>query len=73
MYRRKNTYKGDPYWTTAKFTSKCCRCGESIHKGDNIFYYPKGKKVYCDRPDCGEREYAAFESAAQDEYFYNNY
>ena len=27
-------YKGDPYWLTARFTSRCNRCQEVIVKGE---------------------------------------
>ena len=62
-------YKGDPYWTSARFNSTC-PCGDKIEKGESIFYYPKGKKAYC--AECGESESARFEGAALDEYLYNS-
>ena len=64
-------YKGDPYWTRARFPSVCCRCGRQIKTGEEIFYYPKGKAVYCNAPACGISESASFEAVAEDEYFYN--
>ena len=66
-------YSGDPYWTTARFTSKCRNCGRVITKGERIFYYPKGKEVFCDLEGCGHQESRSFEAAAQDEWNYNNY
>jgi len=65
-------YSGDPYWTTARFTSKCRKCGKVIMKGERIFYYPKGKYVFCDSDGCGHAESRSFEAAAQDEWNYNN-
>ena len=64
-------YRGDPYWTTAKFSSRCRNCGKQISKGDNIFYYPKGKSVYCDSEGCGGQESRSFEAAVFDESVYH--
>ena len=64
-------YSGDPYWTSARFTSCCSRCGRSISKGEKIFYYPKTKDVFCSDGRCGESESKSFEAAAQDEWNYN--
>ena len=64
-------YKGDPYWTKARFNSRCCKCGESIKKGNDIFYYPRGKHVFCDKANCGQAESNSFESIAFDEAMYN--
>ncbi len=66
-----SSYKGDPMWITARFNSQCDSCGETVHKGDRAFYYPRGKKVYGSRCDCGERNNADFVAAVQDEDFYN--
>ena len=65
-----NHYQGDPYWTTAKFPSTCHGCKETIERHARIFYYPKGKHVFCAR--CGQGEYERFRSIAEDEYAYNN-
>jgi len=64
-------YSGDPYFTTAKFTSTCTRCKEQISRGERIFYFPRTKDVYCAGDGCGGAESRSFEAAAQDEYFYN--
>ena len=64
-------YKGDPYWTRARFVSTCRHCGRTIRTGEEIFYYPKGKQVYCDAPACGKAASADFLAAAQDEDVYN--
>lgn len=61
-----NYFKGDPYWTTARFTSTCRGCKCTIKKGERIFYYPKGKVVYC--KNCGQDEYEQFKEAAEAEY-----
>ncbi len=36
-------YKSDPKIITAKFTSECCQCGQSIQKGNTIIYFPNDK------------------------------
>lgn len=62
---------GDPYWLKARFKSKCCRCGKEIKKGEEIFYFPKGKAVYCDSDSCGEKESNVFQASVEDERNYN--
>lgn len=59
-------YASDPRWITARFNSDC-PCGQPIHKGEKIFYYPKGRKALCEK--CGEKASAEFNSAAMDESF----
>lgn len=49
MYRR-NYYKDDPRWITARYPGKCY-CGKDIKPGDSVMYYQRGKSVACD--DCG--------------------
>ena len=63
------TYARDPYWTTARFNSKCT-CGQEIKKGDRIFYYPATKTALC--PKCSEKAANEFACAVQDEDFYNS-
>jgi hypothetical protein len=70
MYRVKNFYKGDPHWTTAKFPGRCTRCGKKINRGDRIFYYPRGKVVYCDAPGCGGSAERDFLTMAEAEDYY---
>jgi len=60
-------YSGDPYWTTARFQSSCRHCGRTIKKGEDIFYYPKQKAVYCQDAGCGQSESDRFTAEAQDE------
>jgi len=62
-------YQGDPYWTEAHYFSTCSRCGRHIRAGEQIFYYPKGRRVYCDAPGCGVACSAEFTAAAEDEAF----
>jgi len=65
----KSHYGGDPFWMTSKYSGKCRKCSSPINKGDNIFYYPKGKTVYCEK--CGQGESAKFDSMVEDEDFMN--
>ena len=61
-------YTGDPYWTTARFQSRC-KCGDTIKKGVPIFYYPNGRHalfVLCAK--CGEAASREFAAMAEDEY-----
>jgi len=62
-------YSGDPYWTKERFGGKRCkRCGKEISRGESIFYYPKGKAIYCNGL-CGKAASAEFDCAAEDEAF----
>lgn len=63
------TYKNDPRMLTAKFTSACFKCGCSIKKGTQIYFWPSDRKVYCLK--CGEVPYSQFRSSAADEDAYN--
>ena len=67
------TYNNDPYWTKARFKSKCHKCGKVINKGQDIFYYPNSKTVLCDADDCGQAASREFAAMAADEDFYNRY
>ena len=60
-------YSNDPRWITAKFTSKCSKCGQSIQTGESIFYYPLGKKVLCKGDDCSGQASREFDACAFDE------
>ena len=59
-------YYDDPRWIPTRYESHCCKCGRLIRKGDQIFYYPKGRKVYC-ADACGTDAYQDFLTHAQDE------
>lgn len=62
-------YGGDPYWTVARYGNgwACARCGATIKQGARVFYYPNGRKVLCEREDCGQQASADFHAAASDE------
>lgn len=69
MYRR-TTYSRDPRWLTVKFACKCAKCGAAIKRGDEAFYYPSTKDMYCQDDKCGGAASRDFESAAWDEAVY---
>lgn len=58
------SYKGDPYWTTARYAGKCTKCGTHVKRGDRIFYYPRCRSVYCAGP-CGQAASAEFEEVTR--------
>ena len=64
------SYRKDPYWTTARFVSKCRTCGRAIRKGERIYYYPAGRVVLCDNDNCGGQGERDFQAAAFDESMY---
>lgn len=66
-----SSYAGDPYWTRARFKGECCKCHGVVRKGDPIYYYPKGKRVYCDGASCGKAANQDFISMRDDEDMYN--
>ena len=49
MYRR-NYYKNDPRWITARYPGRC-HCGKEIKPGDRAMYYPRDQAIACD--ECG--------------------
>lgn len=59
-------YANDPRWTIARFQSTCHKCRAKIPKGNQIYYYPIGRKVLCANA-CGTDAYQDFLAHAQDE------
>ncbi|MCP4651543.1 MAG: hypothetical protein GY853_15885 [PVC group bacterium] len=57
----------DPRWLNARFKSCCKDCNSIINKGDRIFYYPKGKHVYCEF--CGKIHFNDFQNCVEMEAF----
>lgn len=53
--RRTKRRQTDPYWTTARYKSKCRGCGAEIQKGDRFFYYPAQQQAYCAGDNCGKK------------------
>ena len=66
----RNYYRDDPHWIRARFRSQCAQCGSTVNKGDELWYYPKSKRAYCQ--ECGSGMSAAFEAEAADEYAYSH-
>lgn len=66
-------YSRDPYWTNARFDSKCTRCDAPIRKGQPIFYYPSTRSVYGKACGCGDFNSHDFQSACFDEDVFNSY
>ncbi len=64
-------YSLDPKWLTARFASKCAKCNALISKGDEIFYYPNGKRAYGSKCGCADDASGDFEAAAFDESVYS--
>ena len=62
-------YGRDPYWLTAKYRATCAHCHGDIKPGEQAFYFPNVKKLFCDMPKCGKKESSQFESAMQDDAF----
>ena len=61
-------YKNDPRVITARF-GKCAKCDKNV-QGSQVYYWPKGKEVYC--MDCGKSDYRYFLQCKQDEELYNS-
>jgi hypothetical protein len=65
-------YSGDPRWITVRYGgAACAKCGDPLKKGDDAFYYPRGKSMFgkaCGHDIAASRD---FESARADEDFYN--
>ena len=62
-------YANDPRWITARFPSTCKKCGCSIKKDAEVFYYPKNKEAFCE--SCGKPMSDEFNACSQDEAVYN--
>lgn len=64
-------YSKDPFWMTARFSSPCGNpdCHYQIRKGENIFYFPLGKKAYCQH--CGNARERQFQAEIFDESVYS--
>ena len=66
-------YNGDPRWISAKFDSACRGCGLPIRRGDDVFYYPRGKHAFGSECGCAEQHSGDFNSMRADEDTYNSY
>jgi len=63
------SYAMDPRQITAKFPSTCHTCGKKINKGDQIIYWPNGKKA--GHLKCDEADYRQSLASFEDEDRYN--
>jgi len=43
-----------PYFTTARFASKCPQTGRAIRKGDRIAYFPDSRTAYAEQSPAGD-------------------
>jgi hypothetical protein len=64
---RKRLRNRDPYWLTCRRSGKCARCKDTIEKGDEAFYYPSSRALYCDEAMCGQDESMAWLSFKGDD------
>jgi hypothetical protein len=62
-------YSGDPHWITAKYPSTCAKCNRQIQQGEEVFYYPNGKQIYCNQEGCGQEASRDFDATSFDEDF----
>ena len=46
MKRRRRHGNTDPFWLTARYPGRCA-CGREIKPGQQIFWYPNGRKAIC--------------------------
>jgi len=68
--RYASSYAGDPRWITAKFAGIDAK-GTPFRKGEQVFYFPSGKRIYAGA--AGEEASRRFESERADEDVYNGY
>ena len=66
----RSQYAQDPHWITARFPGTDAK-GTPFHKGDRVFYFPNGKRIYAGQ--AGIEAFARFESERADEDVYNGY
>ena len=61
--------KLDPRWITTRYAGPCSKCGATIPKGSQAFYYPNGRKIY-GSSCCGWAQFndADFAAARFDEF-----
>ena len=58
-------YSRDPYWMTTRYAGECAGCDKKIPKGARAYYYPNGRRIFCE--GCGNAKSAEFESQRWDE------
>lgn len=64
------SYSRDPRWIRTKYPAKCASCKGDIRRGENAYYYPSTRSLYCSKDTCGGQCHRDFEAAAFDEAAY---
>lgn len=60
--------KDDPRWIKTKYgPCFCTHCKVRIEKGDEAFYFPIGRFLFCKTETCGLQKERDFTAALQDE------
>lgn len=59
----------DPKKIKTRFKSSCNKCGVSLLKGVDAYYFPIGRHIYC--IPCGHPSYQSFLESVADEEIYN--
>ena len=62
-------FSNDPRQTTTKFKCLCTKCRKVLPKGEDIYFFPSDKSVYC--LPCGVGYYNYFLETLQDEETFN--
>lgn len=64
-------YRGDPHWITVRYRGKCAKqeCPAEILPGEQAFYYPRTKSLYCSKYGHAEAAARDFETMAEAEDF----
>ena len=47
----RRTVSGDPYWMTVRYPGHCHKCHAPIERGEQAFFYPKGRYLFGEK--CG--------------------
>jgi hypothetical protein len=69
-YGRFNKFVGDPHWIAVRWPAKCDKCGKPISRGEQAFYYPRGKKMYGKACGCGGAAEQDFHNMTEQEAYY---
>lgn len=71
MSYRRNAPR-DPHWMTVRFDGCCHRCASLIRPGEQAFYYPRTRQLFCAKDGCGGQEARDFDAAVFDERQYQS-
>ena len=64
------SYRQDPRWIRIRYPAVCASCKGDIHRGDNAYYYPTSRSLYCAGDTCGGQRHRDFEARSFDEAAY---